>query len=184
MRNSLQVFAFVAVLLSGPTAALALTTMVDEAARRVRVEFTGLPPYEQIRLEGVTGLFSCFCNDPDNPSSLSFTEFTVPPGDLEMKYEGGAPSTNYIEYSYLEEYEFMGFESVDWVVVTEVGGDEIVMTGDRPVMRVPEPSPDLLSMVALAVAAGLAKGRRGVGRVWAPRPNVDTIRDREVSRST
>jgi hypothetical protein len=172
MVRSLRVCALVAVLVSGPGLAFAFTTMVDEMTRTVRVDFTDLPPYEQIRLEGVEGLFWCPCNDPDNPSSLASSGFNPNGTDLEMQYEGVAPpSTNYIEYTYLDEYAFNGFESVDWVLVTELGGNELVLTGDRPIIEfVPEPTTASLSSLALAAVAVLAGIRHGLDRARAAVP--------------
>jgi hypothetical protein len=161
MTHSLRMFASIALLIMAPTTAFAFTTSVDTAAQTVRVEFTGLPAYEQIRLEGVDGLFWCACLDPDNPSSLSSTGFTVNGDNLEMQYEGSTPppSTNYIIYHYLDGYVFKGFESVEWVVVS--GADEISLTGERPILEpVPEPSSTSLSAIALAVVGVLA-GMRG-----------------------
>ena len=160
MTHSLRMFASIALLIIAPTTALALTTSVDPIAQTVRVEFTDLPAYEQIRLEGVDGLFWCACLDTDNPSSLSSTGFTVNGGNLEMQYEGAVPpSTNYILYHYLDGYVFKGFESVEWVVVS--GEDEMWLTGDRPILElVPEPSAAWLSAIALVVVGVLA-GMRG-----------------------
>ena len=133
----------------GPTAAQAFTTTVDTVTRTVRIDLTGLPAYEQIRLEGVDGLFWCACLDLDNPSSLSSTGFTVNGPNLEIQYEGATPpSTNFIVYHYLDGYVFTGFEQVDWAVVTEVGGGEMRLTGDRPIL-VPEPSTSLLLLFGL-----------------------------------
>jgi len=78
--------------------------------------------------------------DLDNPSSWSSTSFTVNGSNLEMKYEGPPPpSTNYILYHSLDGYVFTWFESVDWIVVTPLDGDDVIMTGDRPIL-VSEPS--------------------------------------------
>jgi hypothetical protein len=160
MTHSLRMFASIALLILAPTTAFAFATIVDTTAQTVRVDFAGLTAYEQIRLEGVDGLFWCACLDTDNPSSLSSTGFTVNGGNLEMQYEGAAPpSTNYILYHYLDGYVFTGYESVEWVMVS--GADEIRMTGDRPIFEpVPEPSATSLSAIALAVVGVLA-GMRG-----------------------
>jgi hypothetical protein len=90
MKNLVRMLGLVAVLFVGPTTASALTTSVDTTTQTVRVDFTGLPPYEQIRLEGVDGLFWCACLDLDNPSSFASTGFTVNGANLEMQYEGAA----------------------------------------------------------------------------------------------
>jgi hypothetical protein len=49
-----------------------------------------------------------------------------------------APGTNFIDYAYLDGYELVGFELVDWIVVTEMSGDEVRLIADRPIF-VPEP---------------------------------------------
>jgi hypothetical protein len=151
MRVSILIFALVAALFLGPTTGFAFTTSVDTDTQTVRVDFTGLPDYTQIRLEGVDGLFWCGCLDSDNPSSLLSSGFTVNSGNLEMQYEGPTPSsTNYIIYHYLDGYDFKGFESVDWVMVA--GADETRLTGNRPVLvPVPEPSTATLWLVGLAL---------------------------------
>jgi hypothetical protein len=80
------------------------------------------------------------------------TGFTVNGSNLEMKYEGSPPpSTNFISYHYLDGYVFTGFESVDWILVTELGGGaEVRLTGDRPIIvPVPEPSTGSLCLVGL-----------------------------------
>jgi hypothetical protein len=161
MSHSLRMFASIALLIIAPTTALALTTSVDTIAQTVRVDFTDLPEYEQIRLEGVDGLCWLQSLGCDNPSSLSFTGFTANADNLEMQYESAAPppSTNYIIYHYLDGYVFKGFESVDWVVVS--GAGETRLTGDRPILEaVPEPSATWLSAIALVVVGVLA-GVRG-----------------------
>lgn len=165
MTHSLRMFASIALLIMAPTTASAFTTSVDTMTQTVRLDFTDLPAYEQIRLEGVDALVWCACLDPDNPSSLSSSGFTVNGDNLEMQYEGVTPpSTNYIIYHYLDGYVFKGFESVDWVVVS--GEDEMSLTGDRPILEpVPEPSAALLSVVAMAMVGVLAGMR---GRMGAP----------------
>jgi hypothetical protein len=174
MTHSLRMFASIALLIMAPTTAFALTTTVDTTTQTVRVDFTGLPDYEQIRLEGVDGLSWCSGGGCDNPSSLSSTSFNANGANLEMNYEGVAPpSTNYILYYYLDGYVFKGFESVDWVVVS--GEDEILLTGDRPILEpVPEPSATSLSAIAVAVVGVLA-GMRGCDRKmsYAPRGLCD-----------
>jgi hypothetical protein len=83
--------------------AVAVDTTVDLEAQMVRLDFTDLPPYIQIRLEGVTALYWSTGLDGKNPSSLMSSGFTVNGANLEMKYEGAAPpTTNYITYSYLD----------------------------------------------------------------------------------
>jgi hypothetical protein len=161
MNFSRWILALFAILTVGPATAQAFTTTVDTAARTVRIDFTGLPAYEQIRLEGVTGLFWCACLDLGNPSSLSSTGFTVNGANLEMQYEGAPPpSTNFITYHYLDGYAFTGVEQVDWVVVAEVGGGETRLTGDRPMlMVVPEPSTALLFLFGLTLMS--SRTRRG-----------------------
>ena len=165
MKFANWVSGLVVVLLSmlfiGPTTAQAFTMTVDTTAQTVRIDFTGLPAYEQIRLEGVDGLFWCACLDLDNPSSLSSTGFTVNGSNLEMQYEGAPPpSTNFITYHYLDGYVFTGFEQVDWVVVAEVAGGETTLTGDRPMlMVVPEPSTALLFLFGLTLMS--SRTRRG-----------------------
>jgi hypothetical protein len=152
MRYSILICALVAVLFLGPTMGFAFTTSVDTDTQMVRVDFTGLPDYTQIRLEGVDGLFWCACLDSNNPSSLSSTGFTVNGGNLEMQYEGSTPppSTNYITYHYLDGYAFTGYEPVEWVLVS--GADETRLTGKRPVLvLVPEPSTATLWLVGLAL---------------------------------
>jgi hypothetical protein len=152
MTHSLRMFASIALLILAPTTAFAFATIVDTTAQTVRVDFAGLTAYEQIRLEGVDGLFWCACLDPDNPSSLSSTGFTVNGGNLEMQYEGSTPppSTNYITYHYLDGYAFTGYEPVEWVLVS--GADETRLTGNRPVLvLVPEPSTAMLWLVGLAL---------------------------------
>jgi hypothetical protein len=161
MRVSILIFALVAALFLGPTTGFAFTTSVDTDTQTVRVDFTGLPDYTQIRLEGVDGLCWLQSLGCDNPSSLSFTGFTANADNLEMQYESAAPppSTNYIIYHYLDGYVFKGFESVDWVVVS--GAGETRLTGDRPILEaVPEPSATWLSAIALVVVGVLA-GVRG-----------------------
>jgi hypothetical protein len=159
MRVSLRMLALFMMLLVAPTTAQAFTTTVDTVAQTVRVDFTGLPAYEQIRLEGVTGLFWCACIDLDNPSSMSSTGFTVNGSNLEMQYEGAPPpSTNFITYHYLDGYVFTGFEQVDWVVITQLDGEEMTLVGDRPLF-VPEPSTTSLSLTALVVVGLLVRMR-------------------------
>ena len=160
MRYSILIFALVAALFLGPTTGFAFSTSVYTDTQTVRVEFTDLPAYEQITLEGVDGLSWCSGGGCDNPSSLLSTGFTVNGGNLEMQYEGAVPpSTNYILYHYLDGYVFKGFESVEWVVVS--GEDEMWLTGDRPILElVPEPSAAWLSAIALVVVGVLA-GMRG-----------------------
>ena len=161
MRDLLWMLALFMMLLVAPTTAQAFTTTVDTTAQTVRIDFTGLPAYEQIRLEGVDGLFWCACVDLDNPSSLSSTGFTVNGSNLEMQYEGAPPpSTNFIIYHYLDGYVFTGFEQVDWIVVTQLDGEEMTLVGDRPLL-VPEPLPTSLSLTALAVVGLLARTRGG-----------------------
>jgi hypothetical protein len=104
MRVSLSLLASVVVaLFAGAMQAATVSTTVDTDTGMVRLDFTNLPPYEQIRLEGLTALYWCNCADLENPSSLSSTSFTVNGSNLEMKYEGRPPpSTNYIAYSYFD----------------------------------------------------------------------------------
>jgi len=132
--------------------AITVDTMVDEATGMVRLDFTELPPYEQIGLEGVTALYWCNCVDLENPSSPRGTGFTANAGNLEMQYEGAPPpSTTYIEYFLLDGYVLTGFELVDWIVVTQTDGEEIVLTAHRPLLEpVPEPSSALLGLASLA----------------------------------
>lgn len=153
MRRSILMFAIVAALFLGPTTGFAFTTSVDTNLQMVRVDFTDLPDYTQIRLEGVDGLFWCACLDSKNPSSLASSGFNPNGGNLEMNYEGVAPpNTNYITYHYLDGYVFTGYESVEWVVVEAVGSGEVSMTGNRPVLvPVPEPSTATLWLVGLAL---------------------------------
>jgi len=81
--------------------------------------------------------------------------------NLEMQYEGAPPpSTNFIIYHYLDGYVFTGFEQVDWIVVTQLDGEEMTLVGDRPLL-VPEPLPTSLSLTALAVVGLLARTRGG-----------------------
>jgi hypothetical protein len=171
MTDLLRMFASIALLILAPTTAFAFTTSVDTDTQTVRVDFTGLPDYTQIRLEGVDALF---WSQGFAPSSLLSSAFTVNGGNLEMQYEGPTPpSTNYILYYYLDGYVFKGFESVEWVVVS--GEDEISLTGDRPIFEpVPEPSATSLSAIALAVVGVLA-GMRGCDRKmsYAPRGLCD-----------
>jgi len=173
MRASPSVLAgFVVAFFAGATQAVTVSTTVDTGTGMVRLDFTDLPPYEQIRLQGVTGLYWCGCADPDNPSSLRSTSFTVNGNNLEMKYEGAPPpSTNYIDYYYLDGYVFEGFESVDWIVVTPSGGgDDVMVTGDRPIL-VPEPSNALLRFVGLMVLSVLRRSARDAGAPPAPSPS-------------
>jgi hypothetical protein len=138
----------VAVLFTDGAQALEVVTTVDFQTQSVRLDFTDLPPYQQIRLEGVTELFWCNCVDPDNPSSIGSTGFTVNGTNLEMKYEGAPPpSANYIDYYYLDESTFVGFESLDWIVISSAEGD-LTVTGDQPFF-VTEPSMPLLRIVGL-----------------------------------
>jgi hypothetical protein len=153
MRVSILIFALVAALFLGPTTGFAFTTSVDTDTQTVRVDFTGLPDYTQIRLEGVDGLSWCSGGGCDNPSSLSSTSFNANGANLEMNYEGVAPpSTNYIIYHYLDGYVFTGYQSVEWVSVEAVGAGEMRLTGNRPVLvLVPEPSTATLWFVGLAL---------------------------------
>jgi hypothetical protein len=123
------------VLRSALQSIVSVATTVDTNTQRVRLDFTGLPPsYEQIRLEGVTALYWCPCLDTDNPSSLKSTGFTVNGSNLEMQYEESSPpSTNYITYKYLDGYDFVDVEPVDWIVVTDLGGGEQTITADPPI---------------------------------------------------
>jgi hypothetical protein len=141
---------FVVAFFAGAAQAVTVSTTVDTDTGMVRLDFTDLPPYEQIRLQGVTALYWCNCVDSDNPSSLMSGSFTVNGSDLEMKYEAASPpSTNYITYYYLDGYDFTGFESLDWIVTTPSGGgDDVTLMGDRPHL-VPEPSKALLCFVGL-----------------------------------
>jgi hypothetical protein len=151
MRYSILMFALVAALFVSPTTGFAFTTSVDTDTQTVRVDFTGLPDYMQIRLEGVDGLSWCSGGGCDNPSSLSSTGFTVNGDNLEMQYESATPpSSNYITYHYLDGYVFKGFESVEWVLVSGTGDTRL--TGNRPVLvPVPEPSTATLWLVGLAL---------------------------------
>jgi hypothetical protein len=171
MRTLRFILATCALVLSAAAAeAITVTTIVDESTRMVRLDFTDLPPYEQIRLEAVTALYWCNCIDPNNPSSLRSSSFTVNGGNLEMKYEGvPPPSTNFIEYHYLEGYVFTGYETVDWIVVTESGGDEQTLTANRPVLApIPEPSTGLLCLIGLAATSVTRRSRRAARH--SPRP--------------
>jgi hypothetical protein len=166
---SIQVM-FLVALFAGAGQAATIQTTVDTNTRMVRLDFTGLLPYEQIRLEGVTALYWCNCVDSLNPSSLMSTSFTVNAQNLEMKYEGGSPpSTNYITYHYLDSYDFAGYETIDWVVVAETSAGDVRMTAQRPILvPVPEPSTALLCFVGLVLTgmvrrAGSPTGGRMIG---------------------
>ena len=152
----------VAVLFTGVARALEGTTTVDLQTQSVRLDFTDLPPYQQIRLEGVMALFWCNCLDLDNPSSIGSTGFTVNGTNLEMQYEGPTPpSTNFITYHYLDGYDLSGFESLDWILVSEEGGDELPVPGDRPILvPLPEPTASLLHFVGLSTVCLLTRSRR------------------------
>jgi hypothetical protein len=169
MRLSLSIATVVvAVLIAGGAQALTVNTVVDTTAKTVRIEFTDLPDYEQIRLQAVTALFWCNCADPDNPSSLESTSFTVNGSNLEMKYEGAPPpppSTNYILYHYLDGYVYTGDETVDWIVITPLGGGgEVTVTGDRPLFAViPEPSTSLLCAFGLVAMSAQRRSARRAG---------------------
>lgn len=171
MRVSLSILAgVIAALFTGTIQAADVRTTVDTGTGMVRLDFSDLPPYEQIRLQGLTALFWCNCVDPDNPSSWSSTSFTVNGSNLEMKYEGPPPpSTNYITYHYFDDYVLSGFESVDWIVVTPLDGDDVIMTGDRPIL-VPEPSGALLRLFGLMALYVLRNSRRGAGAPVDPSP--------------
>jgi hypothetical protein len=141
---------------AGAAQAVTVTTSVFTDTQTVRLDFTELPPYEQIRLEAVEALYWCNCVDLKNPSTLEGTGFTVNASNLEMKYEGAPPpSTNYIIYHYLDGYVPTGFESVEWIVVTQSVGDDLRLTGDRPLF-VPEPSTAMLCLIGL-VTISVAK---------------------------
>ena len=158
MKASLSTLAGVVVaFLAGAAQAVTVTTTVDTNARSIVLDFTELPPYEQIRLEGVNALYWCNCVDLDNPSSLLGTGFTVNGDNLEMQYEGAPPpSTNFIDYHYLDGYVLAGFESIDWILVTESAGGELRVTGNRPILvLVPEPSTGLLYFVGLSILSVL-----------------------------
>ena len=147
---------------AGAAQAVTVTTAVDTNARSIVLDFTDLPPYEQIRLEGVEGLYWCNCVDSNNPSSLLGTGFTVNGENLEMQYEGTPPpNTNFVAYHYLDGYVLTGFESLDWILVTELGGNELRVTGNRPILvLVPEPSTALLGFVALIILSVVRSSRR------------------------
>jgi hypothetical protein len=172
MRVSLSVLASVVVaLFAGAIQAATVSTTVDTDTGMVRLDFTNLPPYEQIRLEGLTALYWCNCADPDNPSSLASTSFTVNGSNLEMKYEGAPPpSRNYITYYYFDDYVLSGFESVDWIVVTPLGGDDVRLTGERPIL-VPEPPGSLLRFVGLMALFVLRTLSRNTGATEGPSPS-------------
>jgi hypothetical protein len=139
MRGSPSILVAGIALLVCSAQAAAVEVVVDIVARTVQLDFANLPPYELIRLQGVTALDWCACLDPNNPSSMGSTGFTVNADNLEMQYEGAMPpSTNFIDYAYLDGYELVGFELVDWIVVTELSGDEVRLIADRPIF-VPEP---------------------------------------------
>jgi hypothetical protein len=115
MRVSLLLLASIVVaLFAGAMQAATVRATVDTDTGMVRLDFTNLPPYEQIRLEGLTALYWCNCADLKTPSSWSSTSFTVNGSNLEMKYEGAPPpSTNYILYHSLDGYVFTG--SSRWI---------------------------------------------------------------------
>jgi len=131
--------------------AITVTTTVDTETQTVMVDFTELPPYVQIRLEGAHALFWCNCLDLDNPSSMLSTGFTVNGENLEMQYEGPAPpSSNFIDYHYLDGFVLSGFEEVEWVKLTLANEDELVLWADRPLLvPIPEPSVGLLCFAGL-----------------------------------
>jgi hypothetical protein len=160
----LVIAAVVVVVLLSSSGALALevSTTVDPETQMVRVDFTNLPPYEQIRLEGTTSLFWCNCADNDNPSSLMSTGFTVSGDTLEVHYEGvPPPSANYITYFYLDGPIFSGLEMIDWIVVTPSSEGDLVVTGDRPLF-VPEPSLPLLVLAGMLGLLVIARSPRAV----------------------
>ncbi len=140
MKVSPLILSIAASLFVDSAQAVTVETVVDLDTQMVRLDFGDLPPYEQIALEGVTALYWCNCLDGDNPSTLMGTGFTVNGSNLQMQYEGSSPpSTNYITYFYLDGFYFAGFESVDWIVVTELGGGQQKITADRPIVLLPEP---------------------------------------------
>ncbi len=143
---------FCASLFAGTANSATVDTHVDPTTRTVRLDFADLEPYEQIRLEGVTALDWCNCVDLNNPSSSGFTGFTVNGPNLEMQYEGSAPdATNSITYRYLAGFEFVGFENVEWIVISELAAGEVSLVGNRPILTsVPEPSTGLLCALGLA----------------------------------
>jgi hypothetical protein len=167
MRLSLSILTVVIVALFADGAqALAVSTVVDTDAQTVTLNFTDLPAYEQIRLENVTALSWCNCADPDNPSSPSSDEFTVNGSNLEMNYDGGGDTpTNYITYHYLDGYVYTGDETVDWIVITPLGGGgEVTVTGDRPLFAViPEPSTSLLCAFGLVAMSAQRRSARRAG---------------------
>ncbi len=140
MRVSLALFSIqtIAILVISTGAAYAVTVMttVDTSAHTVRLDFTDLPPYTQIRLNGVSALYWCNCLDNDNPSSMLSSGFIKqPPNALEMQYEGPTPpSTNFIVYHYIHGSAFVGVESVEWIKVSLADEGDLDLVGDRPII--------------------------------------------------
>jgi hypothetical protein len=167
MRLSLSILTVVIVALFADGAqALAVSTVVDTDAQTVTLNFTDLPAYEQIRLENVTALSWLGCSVTTCPSSPSSDEFIVNGSNLEMNYDGGGDTpTNYITYHYLDGYIFTGFESVDWIVLTPLGGgDDVMVTGNRPLfVLVPEPSTALLCAFGLVAMSAQRRSARRAG---------------------
>ena len=146
-------------LLASTAQAVEFTVAVDDSIQRVRVEWTGLQPYEQIELAGIGEfLFWCLCVDNENPRSLGSTGFSVNGLDLQIQYEGQPPpADNFIEYWYEDAY-FIGFIDAEWVKVTFVDGEETSVTAPRPVIV---PEPPIASGLVVGAAALASRSRRG-----------------------